>query len=79
MDRDGRKLTRLTHVYAADPLIAVDLFPSWSPGGDFLAVEEDTPDSDPRVLIVNLAQADPKNQRIKHLLVGKQPRWSQAP
>ena len=79
MDRDGSGLTRLTYVHVKGELVAVDLFPSWSPGGDFLVVEEEAPDSDPKILIMNLTQAGPKNQRIKHLLVGSQPSWSQAP
>ncbi len=59
---------------------AVDhLFPTWSPGGDFLAIEERVPGSDPRVLVVHLTQAGLMNQQSKKLLLGSQPSWSQAP
>lgn len=80
MDCDGEGLTRLTYVRAMDALAEVDhMFPSWSPSGSFLAVEEHAPGSDPSVLIVNLTQAGTRNQRSKQLLLGSQPSWSQAP
>jgi Tol biopolymer transport system component len=80
IDCDGAGLTRLTYVHAMDALTAVDhLFPSWSPGGNFLAVEEHAPGSDPKVVVVNLTQHGLRNQRAKQLLLGRQPSWSQAP
>jgi TolB protein len=79
VDRDGGGLTRLTYVHASNALAADYLFPSWSPDGNFLAVEQRAPGSDPRVVVVNLMSAGLKNQRINQLLLGEQPSWSQAP
>jgi Tol biopolymer transport system component len=77
---DGEGLTRLTYVHAMDALAAVDhLFPSWSPDGNFLAVEQHALGSDPKVVVVNLTKTGLRNQRSNQLLLGSQPSWSQAP
>jgi hypothetical protein len=61
------------------PAVVDHLFPSWSPDGNFLAVEQRAAGTDPNVFIVDLAGAGPERQRFKRLIVGRQPSWSQAP
>jgi Tol biopolymer transport system component len=81
IDSGGGEFTQLSSIHATDDMpAAVDhLFPSWSPDGNFVAVEQRAAGTDPNVFIVDLAGAGPERQRFKRLIVGRQPSWSQAP
>jgi Tol biopolymer transport system component len=76
MDCCGGGLTRLT----TDALATVDhLFPSWSPDGNFLVVEQFRPGSDAAIVIVHITEQGLLQQRTKQLLLGRQPTWSPGP
>jgi hypothetical protein len=63
-----------------DALAAVDhLFPSWSPDGNFLVVEQFRPGSDAAIVIVHFTEQRLLQQRTKQLLLGSQPTWSPGP
>jgi TolB protein len=81
LDRDGAGMRQLSSVYAIgeDSAMVDHLFPSWSPDGNFLAVEQRTDGTDSNVVIVNTADAALQHEHVKRLIRGSQPSWSQAP
>jgi TolB protein len=81
IEREGGELRQLDGVHSTneDSVIVDYLYPSWSPDGNFVAVEQRANGPDSNVVILNKAAAGTKNQRVKRLIVGSQPSWSQAP
>lgn len=81
IDPDGGGLTRLAETPAlASGSTGLDhLFPSLSPDGNFLAVEQRAAGVASSIVVVDLVAAGPHHQRFSQLIAGGQPSWSQAP
>jgi TolB protein len=70
----GRTLLSVAHADDRKAPVADQLFPSWSPDGNFLAVEERCPGTNSSVVVMDLA-----GSRLNLSIEGSQPSWSQAP